>query len=57
MREAFGRYIVQMANAIQEVGNAKPSRTDRYCATDVTIAVHALNHMVEFGCPEAIQVA
>jgi hypothetical protein len=39
------------------IGDALRSRTDRRRATEVAIAVNALNRMLEFGRPEYIRLA
>jgi hypothetical protein len=39
------------------VGDALRSRTDRRRATEVAIAAHALNRMLELGRPESVRVA
>jgi hypothetical protein len=39
------------------MGNALRSRTDRRRTTEIAIAVHALNRMLEFGCPESVRIA
>jgi hypothetical protein len=33
------------------------SRTDRRCTTEVAIAVHALNCMLELGRPKSVRIA
>ena len=37
------------------IGDALRSRTDARQATDVVIAVHALNRMLELGRPESVR--
>jgi hypothetical protein len=39
------------------IGDALRSRTDRRQATEVAIAVHALNRMLELGRPESVRIA
>jgi hypothetical protein len=39
------------------IGNGLRSRTDRRRATEVAIAVHALNRMLEFGRPKSVRIA
>jgi hypothetical protein len=39
------------------MGNGLRSRTDRRHTTEVAIAVHALNRMLEFGRPKSVRVA
>jgi hypothetical protein len=39
------------------IGDALRSRTERRRATEVGIAVHALNRMLELGRPEYIRLA
>jgi hypothetical protein len=39
------------------IGDALRSRTDRRRVTEIAIAVHALNRMLEFGCPESVRMA
>jgi hypothetical protein len=39
------------------IGDALRSRTDSHQATEVTIAVHALNRMLELGRPESVRIA
>src|SRR3954464_468795 len=39
------------------IGDALRSRTDRRQATEVAIAVRALNRMLELGRPESVRVA
>jgi len=39
------------------IGDGLRSRTDRRRATEVAIAVHVLNHMLEFGRPISVCVA
>ena len=39
------------------IGDALRSRTGRRQATEVAIAVQALNRMLEFGRPESVRVA
>jgi len=38
-------------------GDALRSRTERRQATEVTVAVQALNRMLELGRPESVRVA
>ena len=39
------------------IGDALRSRTDKRGATEVDIAVHALNHMVELGRSIFVRIA
>jgi Transposase DDE domain len=39
------------------IGDALRSRTDRRQATEVAVAVRALNRMLEFGRPESVRIA
>ncbi len=39
------------------IGEALRSRTDRRRTTEIAIAVHALNRMLELGRPESVRVA
>jgi hypothetical protein len=39
------------------VGNALRSRTEHRRATEVAIAVHALNRMLDLGCPKSVRTA
>jgi hypothetical protein len=39
------------------IGNALRSRTDRRRATEIAIAVRALNHMLELGRPKSVRIA
>jgi hypothetical protein len=39
------------------IGDGLRSRTDERRATEVNVAVRALNRMPEFGCPESVRVA
>ena len=39
------------------IGGTLRSRTDGHQATEVTIAVHALNRMLELGRPESVRIA
>jgi len=41
----------------QVIGDALRSRTDDRCATEVDIAVHALNRMMELGRPNYVRTA
>ena len=41
----------------QVIGDGLRSRTDQRRATEVDIAVHALNRMLELGRPEYIRIA
>ena len=47
---AIGRYK-------RVIGGGLCSRTDRRRGTEVVIAVHVLNHMLEFGRPISVRVA
>jgi hypothetical protein len=39
------------------IGNGLRSRTDRRRATEIAIAVHALNHMLELGRSKSVRIA
>jgi hypothetical protein len=39
------------------IGNGLRSRTDRRRATEIAIAVHALNRMLELGRPKSVRIA
>ena len=39
------------------IGDALRSRTDRRRATEVAIAISALNRMLELGCPKSVRTA
>jgi hypothetical protein len=39
------------------IGDAFRSRTERCRATEVAIAVHVLNRMIELGRPEDVRLA
>jgi hypothetical protein len=39
------------------IGDALRSRTDRRQATEVAVAVRALNRMLELGRPESVRIA
>jgi hypothetical protein len=39
------------------LGDTLRSRTDGHQATEVTMAVHALNRMLELGRPESVRIA
>jgi Transposase DDE domain len=39
------------------IGDALRSRTDRRCTTEIAIAVHALNRMLELGRPKSVRIA
>jgi hypothetical protein len=39
------------------IGDALCSRTARCRTTEVAIAVHALNCMLELGCPKSVRIA
>jgi hypothetical protein len=39
------------------IGDALCSRTDRRRATEIAIAVHALNRMLELGRPKTVRIA
>ena len=41
----------------QVIGDGLRSRTDQRRATEVEVAVHALNRMLELGCPESVRIA
>jgi hypothetical protein len=39
------------------IGNALRSRTDQRRRTEVTIAIHALNRLLELGRPRSVRIA
>jgi hypothetical protein len=39
------------------IGDALRSRADRRRATEIAIAVHALNRMLELGRPKTVRIA
>jgi len=39
------------------MGDGLPSRTDRRRGTEMAIAIHALNRMLEFGRPKSVRIA
>ena len=41
----------------QVIGDGLRSRTDQRRATEVDVAVHALNRMLELGRPESVRIA
>ena len=41
----------------QVIGNGPRSRTDQRRATEVDVAVHVLNHMLELGRPISVRIA
>ena len=47
---AIGRYK-------RVIGDGLRSRTDQRRATEVAVAVHALNRMLELGRPESVRIA
>jgi hypothetical protein len=47
----------EMSRVKRVIGDALCSRTDRRRATEVAIAVNALNRMLELGRPEYIRLA
>jgi len=61
-QKAFGytrRALVESAigRLKRVIGDALCSRTDRRRTTEVAIAVHALNRMLELGCPKSVRIA
>jgi len=46
-----------MARWKQVIGDELRAHTDKRRATEVAVAVHALNHMLELGRPSYIRVA
>ena len=40
----------------QVIGDGLRSRTDQRRATEVNVAVHALNRMLEFGRPNYVRI-
>ena len=41
----------------QVIGDGLRSRTDERRMTEIDVAVHALNHMLEFGRPSYVRIA
>ena len=41
----------------QVIGDGLRSRTDQRRATEVEVAVHALNRMLDFGRPHSVRIA
>jgi hypothetical protein len=41
----------------QVIGDGLRARTDQRRATEVDVAVHALNRMLELGRPESVRIA
>ncbi len=41
----------------QVIGDGLRSRTDERRATEVNVAAHALNRMLELGRPESVRIA
>ena len=41
----------------REIGDGLHARTDRRRATEVNVGVHALNRMLELGCPKYVRTA
>lgn len=41
----------------QVIGDGPRSRADRRRATEVDVAIHALNRMLDFGRPNSVRVA
>ncbi len=39
------------------VGDGLRSRTNRRRASEVDVAVHVLNHMLDLGCPNSVRIA
>jgi hypothetical protein len=54
-RRALAEAAVSRLNRV--IGNALRSRMDRRRATEITIAVHALNRMLELGRPKSVRIA
>ena len=51
------RVEATMGRFKQVIGDGLRSRTERRRATEVNVAVHALNRMLELGRPESVRVA
>ena len=53
------RALVEAASSRRKrvIGNALRSRTDRRRATEIAIAVHALNRLLELGRPKSARIA
>jgi hypothetical protein len=51
------RVEATMGRFKQVIGDGLRSRTDQRRATEVDVAVHALNHMLELGRPESVRIA
>ena len=51
------RVEATMGRFKQVIGDGLRSRTDRRRATEVNVAVHALNRMLDLGRPESVRVA
>jgi hypothetical protein len=54
-RRALVEAAISRINRV--IGNGLRSRTDRRRATEVTIAVHALNRMLELGRSKPVRIA
>ena len=51
------RVEAAMSRFKQVIGDGLRSRTDERRATEVDVAVHALNRMLEFGRPFSVRIA
>ena len=51
------RIEAAMGRFKQVIGDGMRSRTDERRATEVNVAVHALNRMLELGRPESVRIA
>jgi hypothetical protein len=51
------RIEATMGRFKQVIGNGLRCRTDQRRATEVDVAVHALNRMLELGRPESVRLA
>jgi hypothetical protein len=54
-----GRALVETAisRLKRVIGDALRSRTDRRRTTEIAIAVHALNRMLDLGGPKSVRIA
>ena len=51
------RVEATMGRFKQVIGDGLRCRTDQRRATEVDVAVHALNRMLELGRPESVRIA
>jgi GH24 family phage-related lysozyme (muramidase) len=54
---ARARAEAAIARWKQVIGDGLRSHTDERRATEVDVAVHVLNHMLELGRPESVRIA